>query len=139
MLPQRGPRPTDRLHLLLVDDDLFLLEALQRGIHRSRPGWSVHAAGSAVQAMRLLDRLGADLDVAVCDILMPELPGTRLLKLIRDLFPHIVRMSLSGMLDGPSLVGAGKHSECRLCKPIPAELLCLHIIATYCERHQLSA
>lgn len=129
------PRPADRLRLLLVDDDLFLLDALQRGMRRAHPTWSVHAAGSVPQAMRLLERLGPELDVVICDILMPDLPGTRLLKLIRELFPHIVRVSLSGMLDGPSLVGAGKYSECRLCKPILVDELCAKVVAAYCDRH----
>jgi len=127
-------RPVDRLHILLVDDDFFLIDALRRGIRVAYPGWTVHEAVTVQDAMRILDRRASGLDAAVCDINMPELSGTKLLKLIRDLFPHVIRVSLSGMLDGPSIVGAAKYAECQLCKPIPAAQLCDRVIEAYCLR-----
>lgn len=127
-------QPADRLRILLVDDDYCLLHALHRDLCRAYPGWTIHGATTIAEAMRILDRSAANLDVIVCDINMPDLPGTKLLKLTRDLFPHIVRISLSGMIDASSLVGAGKYSEWRLCKPLPAQRLCEHIIEAFCRR-----
>jgi DNA-binding NtrC family response regulator len=127
-------RAMDRLHILLVDDDFSLIDGIRRGLHRTFPGWTVYEAISVADAMRTLDRLAPSLDVVVCDLNMPELSGTKLLKLIQDMFPHIVRISLSGMLDGRSIVGATKHAECQLCKPISIEQLCNRIIQTCCAR-----
>ncbi len=124
----------DRLRILLVDDDCYLLHALHRDLKRAYPDWTLYEATSVAEAMRILDRSAANLDVIVCDIRMPELSGTKLLKLTRDRFPHIVRISLSGMIDGASLIGALKYSECRLCKPLPAQRLSGHIIETFCRR-----
>jgi DNA-binding NtrC family response regulator len=134
----RRQQPMDRLRVLLVDDDTYLLHALKREFRRLQPGWIVVDTSSIPAAMRMLKQRADELDVAVCDIGMPDLPGTKLLKLISNLFPHIVRISLSGMLDGPSLVGAGKYAECQICKPIPAEQLCAHIVQS-CRQRQVAA
>jgi len=123
-----------RLHILLVDDEPDVVRGITRVMHQRHPGWTVHMAVAVTDAMRILSSRGPDIDAAVCDINMPTLPGTSLLKLIQDLFPWIARITLSGMLDPGSILGASRFAEVHLCKPLPAERLCDEIIRLCRER-----
>lgn len=116
------------LRLLVVDDDPLLLAGLRRNMRLSQPGWTVQEAGSVMEAMHVLQRHANSIDVAICDINLPLVPGTRLLKVMHAMFPWIIRVTLSGMLNGATLVGCNKHAEAHLCKPVPANLLFAEIL-----------
>lgn len=126
------------LRLLVVDDDPLVIAGIRRNLRLCHPGWTVREAGSAMDAMHVLQRHANSIDVVVCDINMPFTPGTRLLKVMHALFPWIVRIALSGMLNGPTLVGCHKHAESHLCKPIPADRLFAEILRLYRLRTQAS-
>jgi len=128
------PIDTANLRVLLLDDDWRITEGLRRHIHQHHPGWKVHQSIAVADALRVLDRHALEIDVAVCDINMPEVPGTQLLKLIRDAYPWMVRITLSGMLDAQSLVDSNKYAECKLVKPLAAERLCAEIVRLCGER-----
>lgn len=128
------PERLSHLSVLLLDDDYQVVAGIARVIRRRHPGWTVHEALAITDAMRILDAHGVSIDVAVCDIRLPHLPGTSLLGLIREMFPWIIRITLSGMLDPESLAGAERNAEAHFCKPLPAERLCDAIIRLCRER-----
>jgi len=88
--------------LLLVDDDAFMLEALQEGV--AGQGWRVLSAASGVEALALLaqERVG----VIVSDHLMPGMTGAALLAQARRLNPASYRILLSGAQDDPAIAAA---------------------------------
>jgi CheY-like chemotaxis protein/predicted alpha/beta hydrolase family esterase len=88
--------------LLLVDDDAFMLEALQESV--AGQGWRVLSATSGADALALLarERVG----VIVSDHLMPGMTGAALLAQARRLNPASYRILLSGAQDDPAIAAA---------------------------------
>src|SRR5437868_7734189 len=80
--------------ILFVDDDVHLLQGLQRMLRSMRQEWNMLFAASGAQALELLAK--APVDVIVTDMHMPEMDGAELLTRVRDLYPHVIRIVLSG-------------------------------------------
>jgi CheY-like chemotaxis protein len=85
--------------LLLVDDEPGVLHALERAFRRE--GYRVLLASGAPQALELL--AANDVQVVLSDQRMPHMDGTELLARARELYPHTVRMILSGYADLASI------------------------------------
>jgi diguanylate cyclase (GGDEF)-like protein/PAS domain S-box-containing protein len=85
--------------LLLVDDEPGVLHALERAFRRE--GYRVLQASGAPQALELL--AANDVQVVLSDQRMPHMDGTELLARARELYPHTVRMILSGYADLASI------------------------------------
>ena len=79
--------------VLFVDDDQIVLRSIARGL-LDEP-YNVCLAKSSEEA-----------HVLVTDIRMPEMDGTELLKIVREKYPHIVKMVLSGYTNTTDLTKA---------------------------------
>lgn len=90
--PASGPP-----RVLLVDDEVELLEGLQRVLARRE--LEVSRAGSGEEALAALGR--EDVDVVVLDLKMPGLSGLDTLREIRRRFPDRVVVVLTGHLSDP--------------------------------------
>lgn len=80
--------------LLFVDDDPLVLDGLRRALHGMRKNWEmtfVSGADAALQALAK-DRY----DAVVSDMRMPGMDGAQLLEQIKQRYPDVVRMILSG-------------------------------------------
>ncbi|MHB1014585.1 MAG: sigma-54-dependent transcriptional regulator [Desulfurivibrionaceae bacterium] len=69
--------------LLIVDDEEDMLTGLQRTIERNIPGLEVVTSTRASEALRLMAEQSFDL--ALLDVMMPEMNGIALLEKLRDL------------------------------------------------------
>jgi len=67
--------------LLLVDDDVTLIKALE--MYLTRSGYQVHTASNGVEGLRQLFTLRPDL--VVLDVMMPELDGWETCRRIREM------------------------------------------------------
>jgi len=88
--------------LLLVDDEPNILRALNRILRRE--GYKILMAQSGSDALQLLQE--HPVDVLMTDQRMPVMSGTELLAQVKQQYPHIVRMMLSGWLDATMLMDA---------------------------------
>ena len=68
---QRMPPASDRLRVLLLDDDELILRSLQRSLS---PHFECQAMGKAQAALEMLVHDG-DFDAVVSDVVMPEMNG----------------------------------------------------------------
>lgn len=120
--------PAERLepkHILLVDDDSKLLDALKRHFHAQRDAWTLTTASDGRAALKLVAQ--TPFDVIVTDMLMPTLDGIEVVMALRRQHhkAHIVAMSGGGRhvgvdnLECARLLGA----ERTLRKPFEAEAL----------------
>ncbi|MDH4394147.1 MAG: response regulator [Limnobacter sp.] len=89
-------------HLLLVDDDPNLLVSLVRLLKKD--GYDVHCAHSAREAFDIL--ANHPIDVVLSDHRMPEMSGTDFLEQVKDIYPHTVRLVLSGFAELESVTEA---------------------------------
>ena len=91
-------RPT----LLIVDDEVGMISALQRLLRRE--GYRILTAGSAQEGFELLAT--HDVQVILSDQRMPQMSGTEFLSRVRDLYPDTIRIILSGYTDLDTVTGA---------------------------------
>ncbi|MDK1483021.1 response regulator, partial [Sinorhizobium sp. 6-117] len=84
----------DSAVVLLVEDE----EAVRRGGKRmlETRGYTVHEAGSGVEALDIMDELNGAVDIVVSDVVMPEMDGPTLLRELRKKYPDLKFIFVSG-------------------------------------------
>ena len=80
--------------VLLVEDE----EAVRRGGKRmlETRGYTVHEAGSGIEALDIMDDLDGNVDLVVSDVVMPEMDGPTLLGELRKKYPDLKFIFVSG-------------------------------------------
>lgn len=82
-------------NILLVDDDEQVLQAFSTAFEAS--DYTVICTRSAVEALVVLE--GLTIDIAVCDLKMPDMSGIELLKRIKKNRPSTIRILLGSQAD----------------------------------------
>lgn len=97
------PVPRQQPAILVVDDEPRSLEALRRTLEED---FEVFCAGSADEALALLEREqpAAGIRIALCDQRMPGTTGVAFLAGVRQRWPDIVRIILSGYTDAEDII-----------------------------------
>ncbi len=88
--------------LLVVDDDPLVLDSIVEYLDDS--GYIVDRAGSAVEALNRIEP--AETELVVCDLKMPGMDGLTLLGKIRDQWPGVPVVVVSGAGDMDDVVSA---------------------------------
>jgi HD-like signal output (HDOD) protein len=83
-----------RKRLIFVDDEPLVLDGLRRALRGMREEWDMDFAPSAEAAMASLKQ--QPYDAIITDMRMPVMDGAQLLEEVKDLYPGIVRIVLSG-------------------------------------------
>ena len=106
--------------ILFVDDDINLVSALQRTLHKSYRMEIAVGASDALAAIKEYPYA-----VVVSDLQMPGMNGIELLTQIKELSPETVRILLTGQADlGAAIDAVNEGAIFRfLQKPCPPELL----------------
>ena len=86
--------------VLFVDDDETILRSLERGLLDEL--YIKIFAKSGQEALEILQK--KQVHVIVTDMRMPGMDGLELLKVVRETYPHIVMIVLSGYTDMPILM-----------------------------------
>ena len=85
--------------VLVVDDETGIVKALSRTL--SRAGYNVKTAHSGAEALHILD--SASVMVLLTDFRMPEMNGAELLAAVKQRYPEIVCLVISGYSDFSSV------------------------------------
>jgi CheY-like chemotaxis protein len=80
--------------VLFVDDDTALLDGLRARLHALRSQWEMVFVENGPRAVAELEQ--RPVDVIVADVRMPTMDGVELLEIVRDRWPHTIRIVLSG-------------------------------------------
>lgn len=88
--------------ILCVDDEPSVLAALRRVLKAS--GYSVRIADSAATGLQLLEK--EEIDLVISDMRMPQMDGARFLGLVRERWPGVMRILLTGQADVESIADA---------------------------------
>lgn len=97
----------NRHSILFVDDEAAILHSLQR-VFRKEP-YEVLSAGSGQEALAVL--AGRPVSLIVSDLGMPDMNGFQLLSLIKERYPEIVRIILTGYADTNTAIRAINEGE----------------------------
>jgi two-component system, probable response regulator PhcQ len=93
--------------ILIVDDEANVLNALRRSLRKE--GYEVFTASSPSEALTLLST--NPVDVVISDHLMPEMTGLEFLNIIRNRYPDMMRLMLTGHADMQTAIHAINQGE----------------------------
>jgi HD-like signal output (HDOD) protein/CheY-like chemotaxis protein len=111
--------------VLFVDDEPFVLKAIDRVLRVRKAGWDARFVGSGEAALALLDH--EPFDVIVSDLSMPAMDGVTLLGNVRQRYPHMVRLALSGQAASADSLRAVRVIHQWIAKPCDIGALCANI------------
>ena len=128
---------TSEVELLIVDDEAHIITALKRVLNDE--GYDILTANSAMEGFELLatNRVG----VIVSDLRMPGMNGTEFLSRVKEIYPDIVSIMLSGSADMESLREAINRGAIFrfMAKPWEDELLRENITSAFRQYELLNA
>jgi len=107
--------------ILFVDDEPRVLTSIRRMLHGLRTEWHMQFAESGPEALSMLAE--APCDVIVTDMRMPGMDGVQLLTEVKNTYPHMVRIVLSGHSDKEMIFKSVRPAHQYLSKPCDAEVL----------------
>jgi two-component system response regulator HupR/HoxA len=93
--------------ILFVDDEERMLTGLQCRL-KDQP-YNCLFAASGKQALELLEKHAVH--VICADMRMPEMSGLELLSIVKERYPHVVRIVLSGYTQSGTLLAAINQGE----------------------------
>ena len=108
--------------ILLIDDDSLLLEVMRQTL--SQAGYEVSTAADGKEASALY--ASRKPDIVITDVYMPNKDGLEALMELRENFPHIKLIAMSGGVAKTNLLEVARvlGASCTLVKPFqPEELL----------------
>lgn len=97
----------DKRVVLFVDDEELILNSLRRSL--ADEPYETLFANSGSQALEILEQ--QQVHVIVSDLCMPEIGGLELLTIVKNSYPHVIRLVLSGNTDRGMLLEAINHGE----------------------------
>ncbi|MFN8058634.1 MAG: response regulator [Vicinamibacterales bacterium] len=116
--------------VLFVDDEQLVLDGLQNILRRQRRQWEMAFALGGEAALESL--AASPVDVIVSDMLMPGMDGATLLSHVKERYPTVIRIVLSGHAEPEQVARVLPVSHQYLSKPCDAETL-RHAIERACE------
>jgi YesN/AraC family two-component response regulator len=78
--------------VLFVDDEIQVLKAIKRGLHREK--YNKFFATSGEEALQIIEE--EEIAMIITDMKMPKMDGLSLLKIVNEKKPNIVKVILSG-------------------------------------------
>lgn len=103
-------------NVLFIDDDDFMLRALLRLAKRLRPDWHFFTSSQAAGWQNDVEGQ-CKLDLVICDYLMPELNGDKVLADVAQHYPGAVRALLTGDTTEDVVCSASRIAHFVLSKP----------------------
>jgi putative nucleotidyltransferase with HDIG domain len=107
--------------ILFVDDEMAILDGLKRMMRPMRGEWDMAFAPGGESALSFLEN--APFDVIVSDMRMPGMDGATLLETVRERYPAMLRIILSGYTELQSSLRAVPVAHQFLLKPCDPDML----------------
>jgi two-component system cell cycle sensor histidine kinase/response regulator CckA len=109
------------VQVLVVDDDVATRASMRRVLERQ--GYTTIVAEDAEDALRVLERTHVPVDLLVTDIQMPGMSGDRLAARVRESWPELPVLFVSGDERNAAVAAAAGGRSKFLAKPfLPIEL-----------------
>ena len=124
-------------NILFVDDERELLDGLRARLYKHRHDWDMTFAVSGDEALRALEKQPYDLIVS--DVRMPGMDGGQLLTVVKQRWPEIIRIIISGYSDPVQAVRLTSLAHQYIAKPCDGLQLENVIERCFNLRDQLSA
>ena len=100
-------------HILIVDDEKEIADLLE--VYLKNDGYIVHKFYNGVDALKCIEE--NDLDLAVLDIMLPDINGFHICQKIREKFYYPVIMLTAKGEDGDKIMGLTIGADDYITKP----------------------
>lgn len=117
------------MRVLFVDDELRILEGIERMLFHLADEWDITCVESGAAALKELEE--DPYDVIVTDMRMPEMDGATLLTEVHKRFPEVVRIVLTGQADMETTLRTVSIAHQFLSKPLMPDVLVAVIERTF--------
>lgn len=118
--------------ILIIDDETVVRNGCVRVL--TRHGYAVYSAASGAEGLKLLDE--QNFDLVITDIMMPGIDGLEVMRVIRQRWPHIATIVISGYSSVAKAVEAMKQGAADfLPKPFLPEHLLISVKKTLASRN----
>lgn len=124
-----------RSRLLFVDDEPLVLQGLQRTLHSMRAEWDMTFVGGGDEALEALQR--QPYDAIITDMRMPRMDGAQLLEKVKERYPEIVRIVLSGQANRETILRSAGPAHQYISKPCDPQELKLRLAQAFAMRDLL--
>lgn len=104
--------------VLFVDDEVRILDGLRRMLRPMRNEWEMAFTSGARAALDVM--AGSPFDVIVTDMRMPGMDGAALLEQVREHYPEVIRIVLSGQTEMATALRVAPIAHQFLAKPCDA-------------------
>jgi HD-like signal output (HDOD) protein/ActR/RegA family two-component response regulator len=111
--------------VLFVDDEVRILDGLRRMLRPARDEWEMEFAAGGQAALEVMAT--SEFDVVISDMRMPGMDGAALLEQVRERFPEVIRVVLSGHTEMAHALRVVPIAHQFLAKPCDAAMLRLAI------------
>jgi putative nucleotidyltransferase with HDIG domain len=122
--------------LLFVDDDPMVLDGFRRALHGMRQSWEMNFVESAAAALTALEK--EPYDAVVSDMRMPMMDGAQLLEQVKQRYPDVVRMILSGQSNREAVYRSISPAHQFLSKPYDPQELAARLGQAFAMRDLLA-
>lgn len=122
--------------LLFVDDENMVLDGLRRALHGMQKEWEMHFVDNASAALQALDK--EPYDAVISDMRMPLMDGAQLLEQVKQRYPDVVRMILSGQSNREAVYRSIAPAHQFLSKPCDPQELVVRLSQAFAMRDLLS-
>ncbi len=117
------------MKIIFVDDESNIISGLKRMLFSLRKEWEMYFAIGAEEALKILEK--QQIDIIVTDMRMPVIDGAKLLQIVADKYPHMIRIILSGHSDEEMAIRSTTVAHQFLAKPFNSDELIKVISKTY--------
>jgi len=91
--------------ILVVDDELQLLDLVAATL--GSKGYVVHTASDGNVALEILER--ESIDILLSDVVMPQMNGYELAKIVKEKYPNVKIQMASGFTDGQNKINKDEY------------------------------
>lgn len=100
-------------HILVVDDEKEIADLIE--VYLKNDGYTVHKFYNGLDALRCINE--TDLDLAILDVMLPDIDGFRICQKIREKFYFPVIMLTAKVEDGDKIMGLTIGADDYITKP----------------------
>ena len=111
--------------ILIVDDEKEIVDLLE--VYLSNDGYSVYKCYNGLEAMKCIKQ--SQIDLAILDIMLPDIDGFRLCQKIREKFYFPIIMLTAKIEDSDKIMGLTIGADDYITKPYNPTILLLRIAA----------
>jgi YesN/AraC family two-component response regulator len=102
-------------NIVFVDDERELLDGLRARLYKHRNSWNMQFVESGEAALRIFEK--EHVDLIVSDVRMPGMDGGQLLTAVKQTWPEVIRIIVSGYSDPTQAVRLTSLAHQYLAKP----------------------